>query len=46
MSAGIDRVIERVKPVLEELQEKENISTKVGVDRDDGIIKIYGEGSD
>ena len=46
MSAGIDRVIERVKPVLEELQEKENISTKVGVDRDAGIIKIYGEGSD
>ena len=43
--SSIDRVLERVRPALEEL-EKEGISTKVGVDRDAGIIRIYGEGSD
>lgn len=44
--SSIDRVLERVKPVLEELEGKERISIKVGVDRDAGIIRIYGEGSD
>lgn len=44
--SSIDRVLERVKPVLEELESKEKISTKVGVDRDAGIVRIYGEGSD
>ncbi|MGI0048117.1 MAG: hypothetical protein ACREAW_01120 [Nitrososphaera sp.] len=44
--SSIDRVLERVKPVLEELEGREKISTKVGVDRDAGIIRIYGEGSD
>src|SRR6185295_15488586 len=43
---SIERVLERVKPILEELESKDNISTKVGVDRDAGIIRIYGEGSD
>lgn len=43
---SIDRVLERVKPILEELESKDNISTKVGVDKDAGIIRIYGEGSD
>jgi hypothetical protein len=43
--SSIDRVLDRVRPALEEL-EKEGISTKVGVDRDAGIIRIYGEGSD
>src|SRR5687768_2008876 len=44
--SSIDRVLERVKPVLEELESKEKISTKVGVDRDACIVRIYGEGSD
>ncbi len=43
---SIDRVLERIRPVLEELEGKEQISTKVGIDRDAGIIRIYGEGSD
>jgi hypothetical protein len=43
--SSIDRVLESIKPALEELQKK-NISTRVGVDRDAGIIRIYGEGSD
>lgn len=43
--SSIDRVLERVRPILEEL-ESERISTKIGVDRDAGIIRIYGEGSD
>ena len=43
--SDIDRVLERIKPSLEGLQ-NENISTKLGVDRDAGIIRIYGEGSD
>lgn len=44
--SSIDRILERVKPVLEELENKEKITTKVGIDRDAGIIRIYGEGSD
>lgn len=44
--SSIDRVLERVKRVLEELEGSEKISTKVGVDREASIIKIYGEGSD
>jgi len=43
--SDIDRVEESIKPVLEELQ-KNDVSTKVGVDKDAGIIRIYGEGSD
>lgn len=44
--SNTDRVLERVKPVLEELENSEKISTKIGVDKDAGIIRIYGEGSD
>jgi len=44
--SSIDRVLERVRPVLEDLENKEKISTKVGVDRDADIVRIYGEGSD
>lgn len=44
--SNIDRVLERVRPVLEELDNTERVSTKVGVDREAGIIRIYGEGSD
>ncbi|SRR5581483_6466353 len=43
--SSIDRVLESIKPVLEELQKKD-VLTKVGVDKDAGIIRIYGEGSD
>jgi len=43
--SDINRVLESIKPVLEELQ-KNDVSTKVGVDKDAGIIRIYGEGSD
>jgi hypothetical protein len=42
---SIDRILERVKPVLDELESREKISTKVGVDRDNDIVRIYGEGS-
>lgn len=44
--SNIDRVLERVRPVLEELESSDKISTKIGVDKDSGIIRIYGEGSD
>ena len=44
--SSIDRILERVRPVLEDLESKHRISTKVGVDRDAGIIRIYGEDSD
>ncbi|HEY3094361.1 MAG TPA: CoA-binding protein [Nitrososphaera sp.] len=43
---SIDRILERVRPVLEELESKERITTMVGIDRDAGIIRIYGEGSE
>ena len=43
--SSIDRVLESINPALDELQKKD-ISTRVGVDRDAGIIRIYGEGSD
>ncbi|HEV8405640.1 MAG TPA: hypothetical protein VGQ13_07025 [Nitrososphaera sp.] len=44
--SNIDTILERVRPVLEDLDNKNRISTKVGVDRDAGIIRIYGEDSD
>jgi len=43
--SSIDRVLESIRPALEELQKKD-VSTKVAVDKDAGIIRIYGEGSD
>ena len=43
---SIDKVFNEVKTVLEKLENKEKITTKVGVDRDANIIRIYGEGSD
>lgn len=44
--SSIERVLERIKPVLEELESKDGVFTKVGVDEDACIIRIYGEGSD
>lgn len=46
MSESIDRVAQSVKGALDQLQEQENIPTKMGVDRDAGIVKIYSEKSD
>jgi hypothetical protein len=43
---SIDRVLDRVKPVLEELEIKEGIPTKIVANKDASIIRIYGEGSD
>jgi len=43
---SIDVVLDRVKSVLEDLDSKEKISTKIGIDRDAGIIRIYGQDSD
>ena len=43
--SSIDRVLESIKPALEDLQ-KQGILTRVGVDRDAEIIRIYGEGSE
>ena len=42
--SSIDRVSDAIRAVLEEL-EKQNISFKVSVDRDAGIVRIYGEDS-
>jgi hypothetical protein len=43
--SSIDKVLDGIKPVLEELQKQNNIFFKVSVDRDASIIRIYGEGS-
>jgi hypothetical protein len=46
MSTTIEKVLERIKPILEELESKDQISTKVGVDKESDMIRIYGAGSD
>jgi hypothetical protein len=43
--SSIDKVLDAIKAVLEELQKQNNIFFKVSVDRDASIIRIYGEGS-
>jgi pterin-4a-carbinolamine dehydratase len=43
--SGIDDVLKRIKPILEELQHSRTISTKVSFDKDAQVIQIYGEGS-
>ena len=43
---SIDKVAERVRQILEELESKEMISTKIILDRDAEVMKIYCEGSD
>ena len=45
MSSSMEKVLERVKPLLEEMG-KDGIHAKLGFDSDAGIIRIYGEGSD
>jgi hypothetical protein len=42
---NVSQVAERIKSTLSDL-EKDGITTKMGVDRDAGIVKIYTEKSD
>lgn len=42
---NVSRVTERVKTALADL-EKDGIMTKIGIDRDAGIVKVYTEKSD
>lgn len=42
---NVSQVAERVKSALSDL-EKDGITTKLGIDRDAGIVKIYTEKSD
>jgi hypothetical protein len=46
MAADIDRVLEQLKPLLRHLEQTENISTKLRVDKEGQVIRIYGGGSD
>jgi hypothetical protein len=42
--SDIDKVLDAIKGVLEELQ-KQNIFFKISVDKDADLVRIYGEGS-
>jgi hypothetical protein len=42
---SFEEVLERVRPVLEELENKKGISTRLAVDKDAGVIRIYSEDS-
>jgi hypothetical protein len=42
--SSIDKILDGLKGVLKEL-EKQNIFFKVSVDRDDSVVRIYGEDS-
>lgn len=42
--SDIDKVLDAIKGVLEELQ-KQNIFFKISVDKDANMVRIYGEGS-
>jgi hypothetical protein len=44
--SSIDRVLDELKSVLQELENKGNNNTAISVDREAGIIRIYSEGSD
>lgn len=46
MSESTDRVAQAVRQALDRLQAEEGIISKVGVDRDAGIVKIYTDKSD
>jgi hypothetical protein len=41
---SIDRILNAIEPVLEELQ-KQNVFFKISVERDASIVRIYGEES-
>ncbi|HEY7734911.1 MAG TPA: hypothetical protein VIB07_08980 [Nitrososphaera sp.] len=46
MSSSMEKVLDRMKPLLEEMGIKEGIHTKLSLDEDAGIIRIYSESSD
>lgn len=46
MPTDIERVFERLKQVLEELESRDGISTKIGIDKEAHMIRIYGMDSD
>ncbi|MCI0564422.1 MAG: hypothetical protein MN733_38615 [Nitrososphaera sp.] len=46
MPSSIERIQKRVKDVLDELEKREGISSKIGIDREANVIRIYGEDSD
>jgi hypothetical protein len=46
MMSSIDKLLDRLKAILEELHKGNTSSIKVSVDRDAGIVRIYSEGSD
>lgn len=46
VSESTDRVVQAVRQALDRLQQEEGIASKVGVDRDAGIVKVYTEKSD
>lgn len=46
MSSPIELILEHVKTILNELERTQNISAKVGFDRDAGVIRILAESSD
>lgn len=46
MSSPIEMILEQVKGALNDIERTQNISAKVGFDRDAGVIRIYAEGSD
>jgi hypothetical protein len=43
--SSIDRVLDELKSILEELQNKGN-NTSISIDREAGIVRIYSGGSD
>jgi hypothetical protein len=43
--SSMDRILERLKSILEELRQ-EDIAVKLNVDKEAGIIRIYNEGGD
>jgi hypothetical protein len=44
--SSVDGVLKEIKATMEELKEGKDISIKVHVDREAGIIRIYSESSD
>ncbi len=46
MSSPIELILEQVKTTLNDLERTQNISAKVGFDRDAGVIRIHAESSD
>jgi hypothetical protein len=43
---SVDKIIERIGPILEDLEKTGEVSTRVRIDREAAIVRIYTEGSD